>query len=197
MGDNSIFSVFSNIWSSVRLKIPLNSKLLGDKDCLHWIWPVKKNDSLSFYLSIAVLLVYFYILLLLMPVSGSVLLLYAGAHKISLKYLFPEQMFIEVCCQKWQKCNTMCVTFFYWISRVVKKKRIKYIHQNLRYYESWVFSIAGYSRLRRPAIILFRPNFNRLVYWKPNESKSRQISSDSNWKKKTKMKISLLILMVI
>ena len=42
MGDNSIFSVFSNIWSSVRLKIPLNSKLLGDKDCLHWIWPVKK-----------------------------------------------------------------------------------------------------------------------------------------------------------
>jgi hypothetical protein len=33
-----------------------NSKLLGDKDCLHWIWPVKKNDSFSFYLSIAVLL---------------------------------------------------------------------------------------------------------------------------------------------
>jgi hypothetical protein len=26
-----------------------------------------------------------------MPVSGSVLLLYAGAHKISLKYLFPEK----------------------------------------------------------------------------------------------------------
>jgi cytochrome b561 len=38
---------------------------------------------------------YFYILLLLMPVSGSVLLLYAGAHKISLKYFFPEKMFIE------------------------------------------------------------------------------------------------------
>jgi hypothetical protein len=36
---------------------PLNSKLLGDKDCLHWIWPVKKNDPFSFYLSIAVLLV--------------------------------------------------------------------------------------------------------------------------------------------
>jgi hypothetical protein len=29
--------------------------------------------------------------LLLMTVSGSVLLLYAGAHKISLKYLFPEK----------------------------------------------------------------------------------------------------------
>jgi putative effector of murein hydrolase len=34
---------------------------------------------------------YIYILLLLMPVSGSVLLVYAGAHKISLKYLFPEK----------------------------------------------------------------------------------------------------------
>ena len=56
-----------------------------------------------------------------MPVSGSVLLLYAGAHKISLKYLFPEKMFIEVCCQK---CNTICViTFFYWISRVCQKKK--------------------------------------------------------------------------
>jgi hypothetical protein len=80
---------------------------------------------------------YFYILLLLIPVSGSVLLLFAGAHKISLKYLFPEKMFIEVCCQKCQKCNTICVTtFFYWISRVCKRKRFKYIHQNLRYYET-------------------------------------------------------------
>ena len=108
-------------------KFPLNSKLLSDKDCLHWIWPVKKNDSFSFYLSIAVLLasLYFYILLLLMPVLGSVLLLYAGARKISLKYLFPEKMFFEVWCQKCQKCNTIC-----------QKKRIKYIYQNLRYYET-------------------------------------------------------------
>jgi hypothetical protein len=46
-----------------------------------------------------------------------------------LKYLFPEKMFIEVCCQKCQKSNTICVTtFFYWISRVCKKKRIIYIY---------------------------------------------------------------------
>jgi hypothetical protein len=32
---------------------------------------------------------------------------------------------------------TICVTtFYYWISRVCQKKRIKYIHQNLRYYEN-------------------------------------------------------------
>jgi hypothetical protein len=29
---------------------PLNSKLLGDKDCLHWIWPVKKMTVLCFVL---------------------------------------------------------------------------------------------------------------------------------------------------
>jgi hypothetical protein len=59
-----------------------------------------------------------------MPVSGSVLLSYAGAQKISLKYLFPEKMFIEICCQKCQKWNTICVTFFYWISRVCQKKKL-------------------------------------------------------------------------
>jgi epoxyqueuosine reductase QueG len=70
-----------------------------------------------------------------MPVSGSVLSLYASVHKISLKYLFPEKMFIEIC-EKCQKCNTICVTtFFYWISMVCEKK-IKYIHKNLRYYET-------------------------------------------------------------
>jgi hypothetical protein len=89
-------------------KFSLNSKLLGDKDCLHWIWPVKKITPFPFTFPYLCFL-YFYILLLLMPVSGSVLL-YAGAHKISLKYLFPEKMFIEICCQKCQKCNTICVT---------------------------------------------------------------------------------------
>ena len=60
-----------------------------------------------------------------MPVSGSVLLLYAGAHKILLKYLFPEKIFIEICCQKCQKCNTISVTtLFYWISRVCQKKKL-------------------------------------------------------------------------
>jgi hypothetical protein len=60
-----------------------------------------------------------------MPVSYSVLLLYASAYKISLKYLFQEQIFIERCCQKWQKCNAICVaTFFYWISRVCQKTKL-------------------------------------------------------------------------
>jgi hypothetical protein len=92
----------------------------------HVLWG-RSQVSLFFASVVSPGSLYFYILLLLMPVSGSVLLLYASAHK----------MFIEVCCQKCQKCNTICVTaFFYWISRVCKKKRIKYIHQNLRYYET-------------------------------------------------------------
>ena len=48
---------------------------------------LKKNYSLSFYLSIAVLLVFLY----LYAANKSVLLLYACAHKISLKYLFLEK----------------------------------------------------------------------------------------------------------
>ena len=42
-----------------------------------------------------------------------VLVLYACAHKISLKYLFPEKIAIEICCQNWQECNTFCVTTFF------------------------------------------------------------------------------------
>jgi hypothetical protein len=54
----------------------------------------KKNDSFSFYLSITLLLVFLY----LIAANKSVLLLYACADKISLKYLFPEKMAIEICC---------------------------------------------------------------------------------------------------
>ena len=58
-----------------------------------------------------------------MPVSGSVLLLYASAHKISLKYLFPEKMFIEGCCQKCQKCNTICDNLFLLNFKGLSKKK--------------------------------------------------------------------------
>jgi hypothetical protein len=51
---------------------------------------LKKNDSFSFYLSIAVLLVFLYFI----TDNNRVLLLYACAHKISLKYLFPEKIAI-------------------------------------------------------------------------------------------------------
>ena len=47
-----------------------------------------------------------------MPVSGSVLLLYAGAHKISMKYIFPEKMFIEV--HLYVVKNARNVTQFVW-----------------------------------------------------------------------------------
>jgi hypothetical protein len=39
-------------------------------------------------------------------------ILFACAHEISLKYLFPEQNAIEICCQKYQECNPCCVTNF-------------------------------------------------------------------------------------
>ena len=71
-----------------------------------------------------------------MPMSGSVLLLYASAHKISLKYLFPEK-----CSLKYVVKNARNVTQFLWQPFSIEfqgfvKKMIKYIHQNLRYYET-------------------------------------------------------------
>ena len=44
-----------------------------------------------------------------MPVSGSVLLLFAGAHIISLKYVFPER-----CSSKFVVKNARNVTQFVW-----------------------------------------------------------------------------------
>jgi hypothetical protein len=116
------------------LKFPLNSKLLGDKDCLHWIWPVKKNDSFSFYLSIAVLLqppcifISYCYLCQCQAVCYYYIPVPTKYHwNISFQKKVHRSTF--VCCQKCQKCNTICVTtFFYWISMVSqKKKRIKYI----------------------------------------------------------------------
>jgi hypothetical protein len=61
-----------------------------------------------------------------MPVSGSVLLLYAGAHKIWLKYLFPEIFFSS----KYVVKNARNVTQFAWqpfsieFQGFVKKKEL-------------------------------------------------------------------------
>ena len=77
------------------MKTPLNSKLLDNTDCLHWIWAVKIKRLLfllPFY-SCAHVVLYF------IAANKSVLVLYACAHKISLKYLFPEKIAIEICCQ--------------------------------------------------------------------------------------------------
>ena len=111
MGDNSIFIVFSTIWSPVRLKIlpqfqPSWQNRLFTLD----IGSFKKYDSFSFYLSIAVLLVFLY----LIAANKSVLLLYACAHKTSLKYFFQEKIAIEICCLKCLNGLqfTMYYTFF-------------------------------------------------------------------------------------
>jgi hypothetical protein len=99
---------------------------------------LREKSSLPFFCKCGEpwLLVFLYLIAAYPSVRQCVIII-CGAHNISLKYLFPEKMFIEVCCQKCQKCNTICVTtFFYWISRVCKRKRFKYIHQNLRYYET-------------------------------------------------------------
>ena len=63
MGDTSIFSVFSNIWSSVRLKItPQFQASWKHRLFTLDMGSLKKNDSFSFYLSISVLPVFLYLI---------------------------------------------------------------------------------------------------------------------------------------
>ena len=123
MGDNSIISVFSNIWSFVCLKIPPQFQASWqhilftlDMGSLKKITPFPftfpKRCSLSFY-----------ILLLLITV---LLLLYACAHEISLKYLFPEKNTLEICGKKYQECNTFCVTNFFPLNfKILSNKKYK------------------------------------------------------------------------
>jgi hypothetical protein len=58
---------------------PLQFKLLGNTDCLPWIWAVKQMIHFPF------------VFLYLFADNKGVLVLYACVHKISLKYLFPEK----------------------------------------------------------------------------------------------------------
>ena len=82
---------FHCLFTSAFENPPLNSKLLGNTDCLHWIWAVKKNDSFSFYLSIAVLLI-IYILMLLIKVCYYYMLMPTKYHwNISFQKTLPSK----------------------------------------------------------------------------------------------------------
>jgi hypothetical protein len=81
MGDNSIVIVFSNIWSSARLKILPQFQASWQ----HRLFTLDMGSFkffyyFSFHLSIVVLLVFLY----LTAANKSVLLLYAFAHKIKM-----------------------------------------------------------------------------------------------------------------
>ena len=113
-------------------KFPLDSKLLGDKDCLHWIWPVKKDGFFSFYLSMAVLLVFLYLIAAYASVRQCVIIICRCPQNIS---------FQQKCSSKYVVKNARNVTQFVWQPFSIEfqgfvKKKIKYIHQNLRYYET-------------------------------------------------------------
>ena len=124
-------------------KFPLNSKLLGDKDCLHWIWPVKKKwllFLLPFHCYVPCIFIsycclcqcqavcYYY-----MPVPTKYHWNISFQKKFSLKNARNVTQFV------W-------LTFFYWISRVCQKK-IKYMHQNLKYYETRANSFYGSKKI--------------------------------------------------
>ena len=95
MGDNSIFIVLSNIWSSVHLKIPPQFQASWQHRLFTLdMGSLKKMTPFPF----TFLQLCSFVFLYLIAANKSVLLLYACAHKISLKYLFPEKIAIEICC---------------------------------------------------------------------------------------------------
>jgi hypothetical protein len=88
--------------------------------------------------------------------NNSVLLLYACAHEISLKYLFPEQNAIEICCQKYQECNPCCVTtFFHW------SERCKHVHQTMHIF---LMKHTSYSFNMTSKNTTFIPTWHILFY---------------------------------
>ena len=96
---------FHCLFTSAFENPPLNSKLLGNTDCLHWIWAVKKNDSFSFYLTIAVLLI-IYILMLLIKVCYYYMLMPTKYHwNISFQKKLPSKYVVK---------NARSETHFVW-----------------------------------------------------------------------------------
>ena len=125
MGDNYIFSVFSNIWSSVRLKIPPQFQAsrwqrLFTLDMAN----LKKNDSFSFYLSIAVL-VFLYLNAAYASIRQCVIIICRCPQNIEI-YLSRKNVHRStfVCCQKCQKCNNLFLLNFKGLSKKKKKLNI-------------------------------------------------------------------------
>ena len=82
----------------MRLKIPPQLQASWQHRLFTLDMGSLRKQLLILFRLIAVLLVFLY----LIAADKSVLLLYACAHTISLKYLFPEKISIEICCQKYQ-----------------------------------------------------------------------------------------------
>ena len=136
MGDNSIISVFSNIWSSVRLKIPPHFQaswqhrlLTFDMGSLKKFTPFPfifpKRCPLSFKYFIAANKCVISICLC----PRNIIEISISREKMSSKYVVKNTRSVA---------HFVSQTFFHWISRFCQIKNIKYIHKNLRYYETIV-----------------------------------------------------------
>ena len=120
------------IWKST-----LNSKLLGNTDCLHWIWTVLikkwRLSLLTFHSCVPCL---FYILLLPITEYYYHILVSTKYHwNISFPKKFPAKYVVK---KDRSVTHFVWQTFFHLISSVCQIKNIKYINQNLTYYETIV-----------------------------------------------------------
>ena len=109
MGDYSIFGVFSNIWSSVRLKIPPQFQTSWWQRLLTLDMANKEKDSFSFYLSIAVLLVFLYSIADYASARQCVIIIWPCPQNIT------EISFQKTCSSKCVVNNARNVTQFVWL----------------------------------------------------------------------------------
>ena len=126
MGDNSIISVFSNIWSFVCLKIPPQFQASWqhrlftlDMGSLKKITPFPftfpKRCSLSFYILLLLITVCYYYMLVPTKYHWNIYF----QKKMPSKYVVKNTRTRSARHFVWQ-------TFFHWISRFCQIKNIKY-----------------------------------------------------------------------
>ena len=132
MGDNSIFSVFSNIWSSVHLKIPPQFQA-------SWWQRLFTLDMASFKKWLLFLLPFhsyapcIFISYCCLCQGQAVCYYYMP---VPTKYHW-NISFQKKCSSKYVVKNARNVSQFVWQPFSIEFQKIfKYIHQNLRYYET-------------------------------------------------------------
>ena len=97
---------------------------------------LKKNDSFSFYLSIAVLLVFLYLIGAYASVRQCVIIICRCPQNIIEISLSKKNVHRNMLSKMPEMLHNLCDNLFLLNFKGLSKKIIEYIHQNLRYYET-------------------------------------------------------------
>jgi hypothetical protein len=100
---------------------------------LHWIWPVENNYSFSVYLSIAVLLVFLDLIAAYVSVRQCIIIICRCPQHIIEISLSRKNVYRSMLSKMPKMCDNLFLLNF---KSLFKKRKIKHIHQNLRFYQT-------------------------------------------------------------